>query len=89
MFFHASCNIHDFTYTQGYYLFKDKPLILRTILRIIHRWKCDWGFYRVMLKDIWKIRRSRKEITIRIAISTSAMATIYLAGVRMAGWRFY
>lgn len=89
LFFHADCNIHDFTYTQGYYLFQKHFILLRFILRVWHRWKCDWGFYKVMIRDIWVIRWGMGSLSTYGAIRGSVMATIYLIAVRLAGWRFY
>lgn len=89
LFFHADCNIHDFTYTQGYYLFKNHFILLRFILRVWHRWKCDWGFYKVMIRDIWVIRWAMGSLSTYGAVRGTVMATIYLIAVRFAGWRFY
>lgn len=89
LFFHADCNIHDFTYTQAYYLFKDRSALAKLFLRIIHRWRCDYGFYKVMLQDIWSIRWKRGQISAYEAVRGSVIASTYFIGVRLAGWRFY
>lgn len=88
LFFRANCNIHDFTYTQGYYLFEKKTAIKRFFFRIWHRWKCDWGFYKIMVSDIYVNWRHYDTSSIE-ALRAIVMATAYFIAVRIFGGKHY